>query len=355
MWYSRRYESTTTSTLARYKNGYVQDLKGSDRYRGSSPVYSSVMYQSRGQQPSGSGIYSADLYGQMSAPPDRLRQSLYNRAYARMREKVQDGSTLGTTIAEGRESLELIAQRGASILKAVRRLKRGDPRGFAYELSVPQHHRRNGKFSTKHWLSGHWLEYWLGVAPTIADVEKSIKVLGRDHNRATRVKTAAFESYSTKSGALTTHIWPPYIRAKGKAMEGIYVQVRVDNPNTYLAAQLGLLNPVAIAWELVPLSFVANWFYDVGSFLNSMDTFYGLKIEDGGVFSKYEYNGSEIADTWNSTGTAFERQTANFNGYSFRRGAGTSFQLPRPVLELPHLSWSRAATSISLLTQFFLH
>lgn len=354
MWYARSYESTNKSTYARYKNGYVQDLKGSDRYRGSSPVYSSAMYTSRGQQPSGSGIYSAELYGSMSAPSARLKQSLYNRAYARMREKVQDGSTLGTTIAEGRESLELIAQRGASILKAVKRLKRGDPRGFAYELSVPQHHRRNGKYSTKHWLSGHWLEYWLGVAPTIADVEKSIEVLGRDHNRATRVKTAAFESYKTVSGALTPHIWPPYIRAEGKAMEGIYVQVRVDNPNTYLAAQLGLLNPVAIAWELVPLSFVANWFYDVGSFLNSMDTFYGLSIEDGGRFSKFEYSGSEIADTWNSTGTAFERQTASFNGYSFRRVAGNSFQLPRPVLELPHLSWSRAATSISLLTQFFL-
>ena len=354
MWYARRYEWTTSPTYSRYKDGYVQDSKGSGRYRGSSPVYDTTLYQSRGQQPNGSGIYSADLYGSWCRPSDSLRQSLYNRAYARMREKVQDASTLGTTIAEGRESLELIAQRGASLLKAVRKLKKGDPRGFAYELLVPQHHRRNGKFSTKHWLSGHWLEYWLAVAPTIADVEKSIEVLGRDHTRSTRVKTAAFESYETKSGALTPHIWPPYIRAECKAMEGMYVQVRVDNPNTYLAAQLGLLNPVAIAWELVPLSFVANWFYDVGSFLNSMDTFYGLSIEDGGRFSKYEYKGSETADTWNSEGTAFERQTASFNGYRFRRVAGTSFRLPRPVLELPHLSWSRAATSISLLTQFFL-
>lgn len=354
MWYSRYYETTSTPTRTRWKIGYVQDRKGSDRYRGSSPLYGSYLSQSRGQQPNGSGIYTADLYGQMCWPPDRLRQSLYNRAYARMREKVQDGSTLGTTIAEGTSSLELIAQRGASLLKAVRKLKKGDPRGFAYELSVPQHHRRNGKYSTKHWLSGHWLEYWLGVAPTIADVEKSIKVLGRDHNRSTRVKTAAFESYQSQSGALTPHLWPPYIRADCKAMEGIYVQVGVDNPNTYLAAQLGLLNPVAIAWELVPLSFVANWFYDVGSFLNSMDTFYGLSIEDGGVFSKYEYSGSEVADTWDSTGTALERQTASFDGYGFRREAVNSFQLPRPVLELPHLSWSRAATSISLLTQFFL-
>lgn len=354
MWYARGYRSEESATRSIQKDGYVQDLSGSARYRGSSPRYRSYEHRSKGQQPTGSGIYDAGLYGQWCSPSDRLKQGLYNNAYARMREKVQNASTLGTTIAEGRSSLELIAQRGNSLLKAFKKLKRGDPRGFAYELSVPQHHRRNGKFSTKHWLSGHWLEYWLGVAPTIADIEKSVEVLGRDHTRGTRVKTAAFESYSYKSGALAKHIWPPYIRAECKAMEGIYVQVRVNNPNTYLAAQLGLLNPVAIAWELVPLSFVANWFYDVGSFLNSMDTFYGLTIEDGGTFSKYEYRGNEIADTWNSDGTAFERQTATFQGYGFRRDAGTSFQLPRPVLELPHLSWTRAATSISLLTQFFL-
>lgn len=351
MWHDRRYYYTSLGDYSAYKAGYVQDLKGSARYSGSSPWYENQVFRSSGNAPPqwgnpGSGVYPAQLYGQFCAPPDQVRQSLYNRAYARMRDKIQDGSTLGTTIAEGRESLELIAQRGTSVLRALRKLRRGQPKAFAYELLVPPHQRRNGKYSTKHWLSGHWLEYWLGVAPTIADIEKSIKVLGRDPS-AQRVKAAAFDQYKYSWGSLAPTIWPPYHRADCKAMEGLWVQVGINNPNTQLAAQLGLLNPVAIAWELVPLSFVANWFYDVGSFLNSMDTFYGLNIEDAGRFSKYDYNGMELADTGGL------RVSATYNGYRFRREKVTSFPLPRPVLELPHLSWSRAATSISLLTQFF--
>lgn len=352
MWHYRAYEQRESNREVRQKAGHVQDLKGSGRYEGSSPYYQVINARQSGSR-GGSCVYSAGYYHTMCAPPTKLQQSAYNNAYDRMRSRLQDGSTLGTTIAEGRETLELIAMRGASVLKALRKLRKGDPKGFAYELAVPKHQRRDGRFSTKHWLSGHWLEYWLGIAPTIADIEKSVEVLVREHPQTQRIKVAAFQDYTYRSGSFGPRPWPPYINAQCNFMSGMYVQVRVNNPNVFLATQLGLTNPVAIAWELVPLSFVVDWFYDVGGFLNSFDTFYGLEIVDGGTFTKTTYTGDERAYTWNLPGTKLETFEGKFSGHVFRRNRATSFRLPRPVLELPHVSWTRAATSISLLTQFF--
>lgn len=350
MWHYRSYEQINRFERERSKVGNVQDLKGSDRYTGSTPLYETYDYKVN----AAGATYPASGYAWYCWPNSVLQQSLYNQAYARMREKLVDGSTLGTTIAEGRSSLEMISQRASSVLKGLRKLRKGDPLGFASELLIPAHHRRyddRRRLSKKHWLSGHWLEYWLGIAPTIADIEKSIKVLGREPKSSQRVKVAAFDNFKTRVGSPVTEgpQWNPYISGETKAMSGIYVQVSASNPNVMLANQMGLLNPVAIAWELVPLSFVANWFYDVGSFLNSMDTFYGLNIDDAGIFRKTTYSGTELSAEW----PAGENRVIPFEGYYFYRQGVSDFSLPRPVLQLPHLSWTRAATSISLIVQLF--
>lgn len=54
--------------------------------------------------------------------------------------------------------------------------------------------------------------------------------------------------------------------------------VRVTNPNLLLASRLGLTNPASIAWELVPFSFVVDWFGTVGEFLASWTDFDGLEF-----------------------------------------------------------------------------
>jgi len=42
--------------------------------------------------------------------------------------------------------------------------------------------------------------------------------------------------------------------------------------------RLGLLNPVAVLWEVVPLSFVVDWFIPIGTYLASLDAMAGVSI-----------------------------------------------------------------------------
>lgn len=50
----------------------------------------------------------------------------------------------------------------------------------------------------------------------------------------------------------------------------------VENPLYRILSSVGLLNPAAIAWELVPLSFVFDWFYNIGDFLERQTADTGL-------------------------------------------------------------------------------
>jgi hypothetical protein len=54
---------------------------------------------------------------------------------------------------------------------------------------------------------------------------------------------------------------------------GLYFSV----PNDFKVQDFTSLNPLAIAWELVPFSFVVDWFVGVGSYLDSWENHYRFK------------------------------------------------------------------------------
>jgi hypothetical protein len=66
---------------------------------------------------------------------------------------------------------------------------------------------------------------------------------------------------------------------------------QIANQTMYDLDRYGLLDPLAVAWELVPLSFVVDWFINVGSFLDSLTKPFGLSFIDG-------YKLTYLANDW---------------------------------------------------------
>lgn len=52
-------------------------------------------------------------------------------------------------------------------------------------------------------------------------------------------------------------------------------------PMTRPFTSLGITNPVAVAWELMPFSFVVDWFLPIGKFLETLDATNGVVFEGG--------------------------------------------------------------------------
>jgi hypothetical protein len=132
------------------------------------------------------------------------------------------------------------------------------------------------------------------------------------------------------------HVGKVFVRTGGR--------VGIENLDLALASQLGVVNPASIAWELIPFSFIVDWFLNVGDFLNQFSDFLGLRIEDDYTSHHYDLvrhmqtirSGKlhEDAYVWKATKRVMGHLT----------GPSLSFSLPNP-------GWRKAVTAISLLLQ----
>lgn len=113
---------------------------------------------------------------------------------------------------------------------------------------------------------------------------------------------------------------------------------------------LGLTNPAAVAWEVIPYSFVIDWFIPVGSYLSAL----GIIPHLHGRFLTIE-KGSWV-------GTRFEKvdPTSSFVNRNLRsrmvhiiRTPSTSLSVPKPSLvPIPRaLSPARILNAIALIHQ----
>jgi len=132
--------------------------------------------------------------------------------------------------------------------------------------------------------------------------------------------------------------------------------LKITNPDLLLASRMGLINPLAIAWELVPFSFVVDWFTKFGDVLEAKTDFLGISLLDS--YNTRYLKAKSIFVTWDKRaghlGSGYNGQFV-YGVHRMQRAKG----LITPVTLYPKLvnfgqSRTRAATAVSLLTQIFL-
>lgn len=171
-------------------------------------------------------------------------------------------------VGEGRETVRYIAARMFLLYRGLKMISRGQfgeaARVFGSELSQNAGKRLNRLRSQYKGGSGlaanAWLEYQFAIRPLVGDVYGAIA----EYHTKRQVGSAVKVSATVKNGAKGT-----VYRA------GILATVRSKELRTL--QQLGITNPLLAAWELVPLSFVIDWFVPIGSYLQYMDSTLGLE------------------------------------------------------------------------------
>jgi hypothetical protein len=85
------------------------------------------------------------------------------------------------------------------------------------------------------------------------------------------------DEYRANTSALYGGLYPIQIRKSGNIIRQVEYKVvcRVSNQSAFDLARITSLNPVSIAWELVPFSFVFDWFWDVGGYLSLQEAAWG--------------------------------------------------------------------------------
>lgn len=276
----------------------------------------------------------------------------------KLREKVI-GSDFNAAVVLGElhESIDLIVNSAVRIGKYAAAMKSGkwqtahhalfekDPRSKSTDF-------RRGRPSLKEIASKH-LEMQYGWMPLLQDVVGGAEALAHALNTPVQKTYRTARSLEQRSVQLTDI--PSYgcgaggfqIRAVGvkKQRVGLIVRFR-EKPS--LPKLLGLLDPEVVAWELVPFSFIADWFVPLGDWLTARGFSQGLD-------ATFIRSDKRTGIAYQGEGEKLIYNPANGPGLlskvEFTRTVSTSMAVPKPAVKplSKAFSWAHMTNAVALL------
>lgn len=299
------------------------------------------------------------------APSDLLDPAIVravNRSYEKLRGEVSNAQA-GVNIVEYRQARDMFATRGKQLLAAVYLLSRGKFASAGRALRCTFYDGRPPRRNRQKWvlgddakktnkaLSNLWLEWHFGLSPLIKDCQEAMKVL-TDPIPKTVIKGSS-EEFVRYLRTMEDPANPGTFRADYGVTRVRFRQgmnIAITNPNLGLAGQLGLVNPASLAWEIIPFSFVADWFVNVGDWLQGFSDFAGMNM-DSPYHTSHLWSYSNHDERLVPFGAGVV-----YTGWRYGKALNMTRELglSSPILSFRPLklpSMSRVATSWSLITQ----
>ena len=200
--------------------------------------------------------------------------------------------------------------------------------------------RRYGLHGTKtlETVANAHLEIIFGWTPLVADIVAATQTVCQMAAKDVFLEASATTTGFAKSGMDTYST---------KSRVAYSVAVRIDNPNLWLAERAGALNPLAVAWGLVPWSFVVNMFVNTGQLVQQVTDFAGLEFSDIWRTDTVSYRCVRDASQYGVPVRGF------WKGIDKRRAMSTFPKPPGLTVRLPDADWATAAMAASLFIQQF--
>lgn len=333
----------------------------------------------------------------------------YNKAYSDFKEKLGEAASAAVNIAERKQAMDMFAKKTTQLFNALRALKSLNfvKAAEALGLHVVRQNRnsitfkRTNKSQNAVWerarlkaqrnpvlsdefdgafqgarkhrykynkkddsfevpitrsLKGfgdNYLAFHFGVEPMMKDIENTWKIF-TDPMRDKKGLLVVGKGQAHAFGGSPSPIAPGSYSSAFEYASSVRIRARVKVANLalYRLEQLGLLNPAVLFLELVPFSFVADWFANVGDYLASFTDFIGMELlypMSTHVFKHKEhvfYNANQ--NPYIGPGIKFIGQ---YNNYFLKRTVGIS----GPTLAFKPRKWpsvTRGLTAASLLAGF---
>jgi len=282
------------------------------------------------------------------APTIRLdyQQLAENKAYSKFVAGLGDQSLWAVNLHERKQAVAMIVKRATQFRKVMKALNRFDFPAAWRLLGLGEPKTGVIRRSSKR-AANALLELRFGWIPLVQDIEAAFKTIFNDPPFKRVVGRGSFTGSFVWDSGHRSDVYQCGCR--------LQADVRVSHPDLFLASQLGLLNPLGFAWEVVHLSFLVDWLTNVGQCLNSYTDFVGLEMTRSFVthYTKATEVYSNSAYDYPPTHPSWFNTTFTCVGVYVERRVGA---IPPPKLQTPPfrgLSVVRGATAIALLVQQF--
>jgi len=248
---------------------------------------------------------------------------------------------LGAALAESKKTYNMIVDRSIDFLEALRAFRRG--------RKIPQFGYLGSPGRDSKRLADGFLELKFGWLPLMSDLYGSYMLLREQLKPAMLLKGQATipDDISVNQGSPN-----PRYRTTGHAQRWhrCCLWAQVDLAALRVANQAGLINPLSIGWEVVPHSFLIDWFYPIGKVLEAHSARAGLTFVAGyeAVKSQGEATATLIPPS------PYEEQvprTTSAKHFGYRRWKLTSWPTLGAYAEPQPFSSQRAATAAALFRQ----
>lgn len=177
----------------------------------------------------------------------------------------------GTAIGELPETLRMMRDRTKSVASAMFYLRRGQVNDFLRSLF-------GNTSATRRGLPGRikpeaipsvWLEYQYGWKPLLGDIVDGATWMTErlSGQRIQKVRVVRRKEFiQDQETAPYIYPWSPTRHSR--------LLILTANVDAGSPPGLSVMDPLSDIWNLIPGSFIADWFLDVGSWLEALDTIF---------------------------------------------------------------------------------
>jgi len=301
----------------------------------------------------------------------------YDAAYKSFQKNLGESASLAVSLAERKQAVDMIEKRCLQLFDFGRALKKGrfaeaaSYLGIKLDLPVskgklkleerskakkfrwskqplnltamglrkPPKGKRPAPSKSKS-FADNYLEFHFGWSPLLADIYSAAKVLEDGIPPPTVKGRGTGKDQVRVTGTYGYDEWT--VTAKCQ----LIADVVIDNPNLNLLERLGLVNPIAVLWEVVPWSFVVDWFSNVGQFLTALLPMNGIALQR---LARTDYTTWDYLQSLPDFGRLKRAKMVT----CFRSiPSGNSFPAPKIMLyDFKGFSVRRGAAAVSLLIQ----
>lgn len=273
---------------------------------------------------------------------------------------------LGVTAATSRQSISMIYDTVVRLTHSMRLLKKGRLGDSVRALGVSPRRRhdrivrlpRGQKELASKDVSSLWLEIQYGWRPLLSDAYEAQKAFVRHTSKPRVMKVSASKAKKGEFKQAYNTVWDPsygWRQFSTNATQTLKVTYNYTFTEVLSSPRsLGLTDPLSIAWEVIPFSFVADWFIPVGDYLEALNTIPFLNGSTVQIVC-YKYKGICIGNPYAQPNNQCEgSETYGTQTRATRSDPGVLY-VPRPVFKSLEeaLSPGHMKNAIALLHQVF--
>lgn len=283
----------------------------------------------------------------------------YEQAKQRCIDRVKElDFNAAQALAEVQKTADLVGDTATRIAKTVVLFRKGKYRQGLKALGLP---KGSKTFVPRKSAADNWLAIQYGWIPLLSDVRNAAEFLAKQPKppvftfTGTATESDSQKIYNDISSGLGGLKW---FELGFQSRARMSLTFSVANHSIKTMSELGIRDPALLVWELLPYSFVVDWFLPVGKYLSSINYTDGLTFKGGYTMQYTENNWACATKLWISTGggittTTFPGNThSSKNVFLSRRHLNQPPSVSLPRIKNP-LSLTHMANGLALLSKAF--